>query len=93
MRIVIVAVVLIASAVWAPAARAANLLKRESPYVRTATHDLRGNVVPGVARVQPVIGSVQRTGHFTNPFTHKTRYTGTVFNPLNGTFGKQTYKR
>ncbi|MBP3958616.1 hypothetical protein J8F10_25495 [Gemmata sp. G18] len=61
---------------------------------RTAVVDPRGGgFVPAAAKLQPVIGSVQRTGHFTNPFTHKSKYTGTVYNPLSGQFSKQTFRR
>ncbi|VTS03204.1 unnamed protein product [Gemmata massiliana] len=61
---------------------------------RTAVVDPRsGGVVSANARLQPVIGSVQRTGHFTNPLTHKSKYTGTVYNPLSGQFSKQTFRR
>jgi hypothetical protein len=64
------------------------------PTVRSATIDPRsGTVVPAVTRLHPVIGSLQRTGHFTNPFTHKTKYTGTVYNPALGTFGTQKFRR
>jgi hypothetical protein len=62
--------------------------------VRTATIDSRsGTVVPAATRLHPVIGSLHRTGHFTNPFTHKTKYTATVYNPALGTFGTQKFRR
>ncbi|AMV22768.1 hypothetical protein VT84_00050 [Gemmata sp. SH-PL17] len=61
---------------------------------RTGFVDPRsGGVVSANATLQPVIGSVQRTGHFTNPFTHKSKYTGTVYNPLSGQFSKQAFRR
>ena len=40
------------------------------PTVRTATINPRtGTPTSAVTRLQPVIGSVQRTSHFSNPFT------------------------
>jgi hypothetical protein len=43
-------------------------------------------------RMQPVVGSTQRTGHFNNPFTHKVKYTKMLYNPLLGTFAKQKFR-
>jgi hypothetical protein len=43
-------------------------------------------------RLQPVVGSVQRKSHFTNPFTHKAKYTNVMYNPILGTFSKQKYR-
>src|SRR5262245_65488068 len=64
------------------------------PTVRQATRDpYSGTAVPAVTRLHPVIGSVQRTSLFTNPLTHKARYTGLVYNPLLGSFGTQKFKR
>jgi|GEM_PF-3460845 len=61
---------------------------------KTATIDSRtGAVVPAVTRLHPVIGSVQRRGHFVNPFTHKARYSVTMYNPLLGSFGTQKVRR
>jgi hypothetical protein len=102
----IVAAVALALAT-APTARAADLnwgpsplsaLDRSTtgagPTIRTATIDSRsGTVIPTTTRLHPVIGSLQRTGHFTNPFTNKTKYTGTVYNPALGTFGTQKFRR
>jgi hypothetical protein len=48
--------------------------------------------VPPVARVQPIIGSTQRVSHFTNPITHKAKYTSKTYNPILGTFGKQKFR-
>ncbi|MCI0703308.1 MAG: hypothetical protein L0241_19695 [Planctomycetia bacterium] len=61
---------------------------------RTVLFDGRtGLVVPTVTRVQPVIGSIQRKSHFANPFTHKARYTGTVYDPQLGQFSKHHFRR
>jgi hypothetical protein len=89
----IAVVVLLAGVVGAPAARAGDPFANHGPFVRTAAINTRGEVVPTVTRLHPVIGSLQRTGHFTNPFTHKARYTGTVYNPMLGTFGTQKFRR
>lgn len=48
---------------------------------------------PSGTRLQPVVGSVRRSGHFTNPFTHKAKYTQMVYNPLTGHFGKMKFRR
>lgn len=45
------------------------------------------------ARLQPVVGSVQRTGRFIHPHTGRTKYTGTVYNPVLGQFGTHTFRR
>ena len=64
------------------------------PTVRTATiNPLSGTPVAVTTRLQPVVGSVQRTSHFSNPFTHKAKYTGTTYNPVLGTFGTQKFRR
>ncbi len=64
------------------------------PTVRTATINPRtGTPTSAVTRLQPVIGSVQRTSHFSNPFTHKAKYSGVTYNPVLGTFGTQKFKR
>jgi hypothetical protein len=88
-----VVMVVLASAAAAPRARAGDLFANHGPFVRTAALNTRGDVVPAVTRLHPVVGSLQRTSHFTNPFTHKARYTGTVYNPLLGTFGTQKFRR
>lgn len=44
-------------------------------------------------RLQPVVGSVQRTGLFAHPHTGRTKYTSTVYNPTLGQFGTQTFRR
>ena len=46
-----------------------------------------------VARPQPVVGSVQRTGRFSHPHTGRTKYTGTAYNPVTGRFGAYTFRR
>ncbi len=64
------------------------------PTVRTATINPRtGAPTSAITRLQPVIGSVQRTSHFSNPFTHKAKYSGVTYNPVLGTFGTQKFKR
>ena len=64
------------------------------PTVRTATiNPLSGAPVSVVTRLQPVVGSVQRTSHFSNPFTHRAKYSGVTYNPVHGTFGTQKFKR
>ena len=63
------------------------------PTVRTATiNPISGAPVSVTTRLQPVVGSVQRS-HFSNPFTHKAKYTGTTYNPVLGTFGTQKFRR
>ena len=64
------------------------------PPVRTATiNSLSGQPISVVTRLQPVVGSVQRTSHFSNPFTHRAKYSGVTYNPVHGTFGTQKFKR
>ena len=64
------------------------------PTVRTATSNPRtGTPTSAVTRLQPVIGSVQRTSHFSNPFTHRAKYSGVTYNPVHGTFGTQKFRR
>jgi hypothetical protein len=61
---------------------------------RTAALDSRtGKILPTATRVQPVVGSVQRTSVFANPLTHKARYSGTVYNPLLGQFCTHSFRR
>jgi hypothetical protein len=88
-----VAFVLLATAAISRPVRANDGFGKSGPLVKTAAVNSRGNVVASAARLQPVIGSIQRTSHFTNPFTHKAKYTGTVYNPLAGTFSAKTYRR
>lgn len=93
-RFAVVALVLIASAVGSQTARASDVLGvPHTPQIRPIISSPRGDVVPAVTRLHPVIGSVQRTGHFTNPITHKTKYSALMYNPLSGTFGTQKYRR
>jgi hypothetical protein len=54
---------------------------------------LSGRPSAAPVRLQPVVGSVQRTGHFNNPFTHKAKYTKMVYNPLTGHFGRMKFKQ
>ena len=63
----------------------------QTPTVRTPLLESRSG--PTVARLHPVIGSTQRTGHFTNPFTHRTGYSETVYNPVFGNFGTLRFRR
>ncbi len=64
------------------------------PTVRTATiNSLSGQPISVVTRLQPVVGSVQRTSHFSNPFTHKAKFSGVTYNPVLGTFGTQKFRR
>ena len=87
----LIAVMALAVVLFAAGAQTA---RAGSPYVRTATIDPRsGQPVSVVTRLQPVVGSVQRTSHFTNPFTHKAKYTNSVYNPVFGTFSTQKFKR
>lgn len=61
---------------------------------RTAGIDARsGGAVPAVTALNPVVGSVQRTGHFVHPHTGKTKYSQTVYNPVLGQFGARTFRR
>ncbi len=65
-----------------------------SPIVRTATIDPRsGTPIPVVTRLQPVVGTVQRTSHFSNPITHKARFRSVNYNPVLGTFDTQKFHR
>ncbi|MCS6863693.1 MAG: hypothetical protein RMJ56_01690 [Gemmataceae bacterium] len=64
------------------------------PFVRTAALESRtGNVHTAVTRVQPVVGSLQRTSRFRNPFTHQAKYTMTTYNPLVGSFQQVKFRR
>ena len=60
-----------------------------TPYLNTRT----GGPAQTVTRLQPVVGSIQRTSRFTNPITHKSKYTGTVYNPALGSFGTRTFRQ
>ena len=79
MKKIIAAVVLMLLA--APAVHAQNPISVYSPNRETAT------------RLQPVVGSVKQKSHFTNPFTHKAKYTGVVYNPTLGNFGTQKFRK
>lgn len=64
------------------------------PTARTMTVDARtGGAAPVTARLQPVVGTVQRTGHFVHPHTGRTKYANTVFNPVSGQFATHTFRR
>lgn len=41
----------------------------------------------------PVVGSERRTGHFVHPFSGRTRYSGTEYNPTTGRFGTYNVRR
>jgi hypothetical protein len=92
-RFAVVALVLMASA-SSQTARASDVLGvPHTPNLRPVIASPRGEVVPQVTRLHPVIGSVHRVGHFTNPFTHKAKYSSLSYNPLLGSFSTQTFKR
>lgn len=60
---------------------------------RSAFVDPRlGTAVPVATRLHPVVGSVQR-GHLTNPFTGKSNYKSTVYDPVLGSFGTYKFRR
>jgi len=90
-RIVVSAVLVLL--VTAPTVQAGGKLAGV-PTVRTAVIDPRsGLAIPAVTKLHPVIGSVQRTSHITNPFTHKAKYSSVNYNPILGTFGTQKFKQ
>ncbi len=60
---------------------------------RTVVDSRAGAARPSVTKLHPVVGSVHRTGHFTNPITHRTKYSDTVYNPVLGQFGLRTFRR
>ncbi|HEY1187266.1 MAG TPA: hypothetical protein VGE74_06390 [Gemmata sp.] len=90
-RILIVAVLLLA----AGEAHAGGWLRpKNRTTAPTATIAPRSATpIPVVAKLQPVVGSVQRTGHFTNPLTHKAKFSNTVYNPISGQFGTNVFRR
>jgi hypothetical protein len=61
--------------------------------ITTGPHVLDHLKATNGMRPQPVVGSVRRTGHFTNPFTHKARYTQKVLNPATGHVGTMKFRR
>jgi len=61
-------------------------LPKQSPLV-----NLQGTS-PQVTRLHPVVGSIQRTSHFTNPFTHKAKYSSVMYNPVLGSFAKHKFR-
>lgn len=64
------------------------------PTARTVVIDPRSGIaVPAVTRLHPVVGSVQRTSHFANPFTHKAKYSSVNYNPVLGSFSTQKFRR
>ncbi|QJW95986.1 hypothetical protein [Frigoriglobus tundricola] len=60
-----------------------------TPYLNTRT----GGPASTVTQLQPVVGSIQRTSRFTNPLTHKAKYTRTTHNPALGGLGTQTFRQ
>lgn len=92
MKYVLIAAVLLV--LGAGAASAGEGRSARGLFARTATVAPRSaSPIPVVAKLQPVVGSVQRTGHFTNPFTHKAKYANTVYNPVSGQFGTSVFRR
>ncbi len=87
-----VAAVAVVMALAAGTASAGDPLTAGSGGTRII-ENLSGVSVPSVTRLHPVIGSVKRTGHFTNPITQKAKYTQTVLVPQTGTFGKMKFKQ
>lgn len=49
--------------------------------------------IPVCAKLQPVVGSVQRTGHFTHPINHTAKYSYATYNPVSGQFGTGVFRR
>ena len=89
-KLLVALLVLAVSGAGSQTVRAGDSFGSRGPFVRTANINTRGDLVPTVTRLQPVIGSVQRTDHFPHPFTHRTKYTGVAYNPMLGRFGTQT---
>lgn len=90
MRKLIVALILFGT--WAGEGLAAGAPRY--PLMRTAALDSRtGSVHTAVTRVQPVVGSLQRTSRFRNPFTHKAKYEMLTYNPLLGSFQPVKFRR
>src|SRR5436189_5731660 len=48
---------------------------------------------PSRATPSPVVGSVERTGHFVHPHTGRTRYAGTTYDPALGRFGTFRFRK
>jgi hypothetical protein len=44
-------------------------------------------------KFQPVVGSVTRTHHFANPFTHRARYAGDAMEPSSGRLFRYKFKQ
>jgi hypothetical protein len=90
MRGILIALVLALSA----GAAAAGNGTIPKGFARTATIAPRSSApIPVTAKLQPVVGSVQRTSHFANPLTHKAKYQSAVFNPVSGQFGALKFRR
>lgn len=87
-----VALVVFASAAGSQTAHAGELLANRLPGLRAVAISPR-EPGPAVTRLHPVVGSVQRTGHFTNPITHKAKHSVLMYNPTAGTFGTHTFRR
>lgn len=66
---------------WPTAARSATVTPRSA------------SPVPVVAKLQPVVGSVKPAGRFANPLAHKSKFTGTFYNPVSGQFGTAKFRR
>jgi hypothetical protein len=66
---------------------------RRGMMLRTVTLDHHsGEVVPTVARAQPVVGSIHRTLPF-HQVTPRAGYVGTAYNPALGQFKKYHFRR
>jgi hypothetical protein len=68
---------------------------RSGPVVvPTATVSPRSATpIPACAKLQPIVGSVQRTGSRTHPINHTAKYSYGVYNPISGQFGTATFRR
>ncbi|AWM41181.1 hypothetical protein GobsT_02080 [Gemmata obscuriglobus] len=72
----------------------AEWVKKSGTTVPTATvNPLSVTPAPAVGQLQPIVGSVRRTSHFTNPFTHKAKYSYGTYNPISGQFGTGVFRR
>ena len=49
--------------------------------------------IPVCAKLQPIVGSVQRTGSRTHPISGTAKYSYGVYNPISGQFGTATFRR
>lgn len=92
-RFMVIALVLIASAAGSQSVQAGPGPSNSAPLVRTGGFNARGELIPAVTRLHPVIGSAQRTSHFSHPVTGRAKYSSTMYNPVTGTFGTQKFKK